>query len=69
MQDDLTNAIRALKIDVPVLNWTIQNGRVTLLLYGGQVRIWEMDESESVPGAELAALRPAASKTKQTSLR
>ena len=69
MQDDLTNAIRALKIDVPVLNWTIQNGRVTLLLYGGQVRIWEMDESESVPGAELAAPRPAASKKKQTSLR
>ena len=47
MNDDLTNAIRALKIDVPVLNWTIQNGRVTLLLYGGQVRIWEMDDSEA----------------------
>ncbi len=45
MQDELAQAIKALKIDVPVLNWTIQNGKVTLLLYGGVVKVWEMSDS------------------------
>jgi predicted phage tail protein len=46
MQDLLTQAIQALNIDVPVLNWTIQNGKVTLLLYGGQVRVWKINEKD-----------------------
>jgi hypothetical protein len=44
MQNELTQAIQALKIDVPVLNWTIQNGKITLLLYGGVVRVWEIGD-------------------------
>ena len=46
MNDLLQQAIRALKVDVPVLNWYVrqrkegQSPEVTLLLYGGQVKTW-----------------------------
>jgi hypothetical protein len=56
MDNILQIAIKELKIDVPVLNWTIQNGKVTLLLYGGVVRVWEM--SDSVEQAEKAPAQP-----------
>jgi hypothetical protein len=48
MNDLLKQAIEELKIDVPVLSWTVQGGKMTLLLYGGQVRIWEVVEPAEV---------------------
>ena len=44
MENIVQQAIKALEIDVPVLNWTVQNNKVTLLLYGGQVRTWEKED-------------------------
>ena len=44
MENIVQQAIKALEIDVPVLNWTVQNNKVTLLLYGGQVRTWEIQD-------------------------
>jgi len=46
MNDLLQQAMKALKVDVPVLDWYVRQRKdgqpplVTLLLYGGQVKTW-----------------------------
>ena len=37
-------AVKALKVDVPVLDWSVKDGVVTLKLLGGDIKTWKVPE-------------------------
>ena len=40
MDEVVKQAIQDLQIDVPVMSWQVQDGKVVLSLYGGRVLEW-----------------------------
>ena len=65
----LKEAVRNSGVDVPVMSWEVEDGRVRLHLYGGNVVEWEMPITAPVPetGGPAPAKRSRAAK-KQTIL-
>lgn len=59
----LLEAIHALKIDVPILRYDVNDNIITLYLYGGQVKTFS---AAGIPAAaDAAALLPPARKSKK----
>jgi len=48
-QEILRQAIRALKIDVPVMGYTLRQGEIELRLYGGGIRVWRYAPAQKPP--------------------
>ncbi len=65
----LKEAVRQLGVDVPVMGWEVEDGRVRLVLYGGKVVEWDMPVPAPAAGdGEPAPAKRSRAAKKQTTM-